>query len=146
MLMWQPGFPFILRISCIFFCSYLDSRLCEIQFGQAGCGQHSSTNKGFSDIIQEMEQNGVSGRLGRPIKYPKIYEMLRNERYTGTYIYLQDKPENREARRTKKGAIRIDNAIPKIIDKQTWLEVQKILSSRKHTGRKREYLCNGLVY
>lgn len=103
-------------------------------------------NKGFKRLVDEMAENGIVGRFGKPIRYTQIYEMLRNERYTGTYLYMQGPPENREAKRKKKGAIRVDNALPAIIDKQTWVEVQKIMESRKHSGRKAEYLCNGLVY
>lgn len=103
-------------------------------------------NKGFTKLVKEMEREGIVGRFGKPIKYTQIYEMLRNERYTGVYLYMQGEPESREAKRIKKGAIRVDNALPQIIDRQTWAEVQKIMASRKHTGRKAEYLCNGLVY
>lgn len=52
----------------------------------------------------------------------------------------------RACRRNKPNAIRIENALPIIIDKAQFEEVQKIMSERKQTGKKAGYLCSGLVY
>ena len=97
------------------------------------------------DIIKEMEECGVNGKRGKPIKYPQIYEMLRNEKYTGTFIYSPSEEKNRSNRRNKPNAIRIENAMPQIISKEQFQEVQKIMTERKQTG-KTKYLCSGLVY
>ena len=105
----------------------------------------ASKRIGFVDIIKEMEDCGVKGKRGKPIKYPQIYEMLRNEKYTGTFIYSPSEEKNRSSRRSKPNAIRIENAIPQIISKEQFQEVQKIMSERKQTG-KTKYLCSGLVY
>lgn len=105
----------------------------------------ASKRTGFVDIIKEMEQCGVKGKRGKPIKYPQIYEMLRNEKYTGTFIYSPDEEKNRSNRRSKPNAIRIENAMPQIISKEQFAEVQKIMTERKQTG-KTKYLCSGLVY
>lgn len=45
-------------------------------------------------------------------------------------------------------AVRIENAIPPIIDKETWERVQRRMSDRKHKAAnkaKREYLLSGLI-
>lgn len=105
----------------------------------------ASKRSGFVDIIKEMEDCGVKGKRGKPIKYPQIYEILRNEKYTGTFIYSPDEEKNRANRRSKPNAIRIENAMPQIISKEQFQEVQKIMSERKQTG-KTKYLCSGLVY
>lgn len=106
----------------------------------------SVNRKGFSALIKEMNQAGITGKRGRPITYNSIYEILRNEKYTGTYLWSPQIGNTREKRRNKSDAIRIDHAIPRIIDKDVFLEVQKIMSNRKQTGRKANYLCSGLVY
>ena len=49
--------------------------------------------------------------------------MLRNEKYTGTYIYTPQEEERREDRRSKPNAIRIENALPPIISKAQFMEV-----------------------
>lgn len=102
--------------------------------------------EGFTDIIDEMSRAGITGKRGKPIKYTQIYEMLRNEKYTGTYAYSTTEEKKRDDRRNKPNAIRIENAIPAIISKAQFMEVQKIMSERKQTGKKAGYLCSGLVY
>lgn len=102
--------------------------------------------QGFKEIIEEMQAVGIRGKRGAVIRYPQIYEMLRNEKYTGVYSYSVEEEKRRSDRRSKPHAIRIENAFPAIIDKETFMEVQKIMSERKQTGKKAGYLCSGLVY
>lgn len=101
---------------------------------------------GFTDLLSQMEGAGVRGKRGKILKYTQIYEILRNEKYTGTYSYSMDEEKNRADRRKKPNAIRIENAFPAIIDMETFKEVQKIMDERKHVGKQRTYLCSGLVY
>lgn len=42
---------------------------------------------GFKNIIAALDAAGITGKRGKPIKYTQIYEMLRNEKYTGVYLY-----------------------------------------------------------
>lgn len=102
--------------------------------------------RGFVEIIGEMDAAGIRGKRGKPIKYPQIYEILRNEKYTGVYLYSANEEKDREKRREKPHAIRIENALPIIIDRAQFLEVQKIMGGRKQTGHKANYLCSGLVF
>jgi len=99
---------------------------------------------GFKCLVEDMEKAGIKGKRGKPIRYPAIYEILRNERYTGTYVY--DIKTEKHDRRVKKNAIRINNAIPAIITREEWEEVQTIMNDRKQSGRSSDYLCRGLVY
>ena len=101
---------------------------------------------GFSDIISEMNSKGITGKRGKPIRYTQIYEMLRNRKYTGEYAYSLVEEKSRSTRRIKPNAIKIENALPKIIDKAVFEEVQKIMDGRKQTGKKSNYLYSGLVY
>lgn len=102
--------------------------------------------RGFTDIIKELADCGITGKRGKPIKYTQIYEMLRNEKYTGVYAYSPEEEKSRADRRTKPNAIRIENALPIIIDRAMFEEVQKIMSERRQNGKKAGYLCSGLVY
>lgn len=101
---------------------------------------------GFTDLIQEMAAAGITGKRGKPIKYPQIYEILRNEKYTGLYLYSPTEAKNRADRRIKPDSIKIENALPVIISKAQFMEVQNIMNGRKQTGRKSNYMCSGLVY
>lgn len=47
-------------------------------------------HEGTKDIIAEMAAVGIVGKRGKPLKYSAVYEILRNEKYTGTYIYCVD--------------------------------------------------------
>lgn len=100
----------------------------------------------FAPLVEEMALAGVKGHRGAAIRYPQIYEILRSERYCGVYCYTVGEQESREARRQKVDAIRVENAIPAIVGRDEWNEVQKIMSGRKHAGRRSDYLCSGLVY
>ena len=102
--------------------------------------------EGFTELIREMADRGITGKRGKPIKYPQIYEILRNEKYTGVYTYSPQEEKNRGDRRTKPNAIKIENALPIIIDKAQFMEVQAVMNTRKQTGKKAGYLCSGLVY
>ena len=106
----------------------------------------AANREGFTTIIAEMSAAGITGKRGKPIKYTQIYEMLRNEKYTGVYTYTPQEEERREDRRTKPNAIRIENALPAIIGKAQFMEVQRIMTERKQTGKRAGYLCSGLVY
>ena len=102
--------------------------------------------EGFTELIEEMNRAGIRGKRGKPIRYPQIYEILHNEKYTGVYVYTQEEEPDRGNRRAKVNAIRKENALPAIISKAQFMEVQQIMKQRKHSGRKSNYLCSGLVY
>ena len=104
------------------------------------------SRSGFADLIDEMGRQGIKGKRGKAIKYPQIYEILRNEKYTGVYLYSPTEAKNRADRRHKPDAIRIENALPVIISKAQFMEVQKIMNERKQTGKQSKYMCSGLVY
>ena len=103
--------------------------------------------EGFKDLIEEMHRAGIKGKRGKPIRYPQIYAILRNEKYTGVYLYSLKEERERNERRVKPNAIRIEDALPAIIDRKQFEEVQSIMTERKQVGRNiTEYLCSGLVY
>lgn len=102
--------------------------------------------EGFAALCKEMAAAGITGKRGKPIKYPQIYEILRNEKYTGVYLYSPVEADKRAKRRSKPDAIRKENALPIIVDRAQFMEVQKIMDERKQTGRRDRYLCSGLVY
>lgn len=106
----------------------------------------AANRQGYTDIILEMDERGIKGKRGKAIKYTQIYEMLRNIKYTGVYVYSSQEETRRGDRRQKPNAIRIENALPVIIDNNLFLEVQRIMDERKQTGNKAGYLCSGLVY
>lgn len=101
---------------------------------------------GYQELIAEMERCGITGKRGKPIRYPQIYEILRNRKYTGEYRYSPVEEKDRDDRREKPNAIKIENALPQIISKAQFEEVQNIMKVRKHTGKRADYMCSGMVY
>lgn len=94
---------------------------------------------------------GVLSKRGRPLCTSTVHSILKNERYVGTYTWCK-----REIKRFGKWAggaaspraVRIEDTIPPIVDRDTWDRVQARLSDRKRNaanGAKREYLLSGLI-
>ena len=93
-----------------------------------------------------MDALGIRGKRGKPIPYPQGYEMLCNEKYTGLYPYSPQEEKKHADRREKPNAIKIENALPVIIGKAQFMEVQRIMTEQTQTVKKVGYLCSGLVY
>ena len=72
----------------------------------------ASEGLGFTVLVEEMESAGVHGKRGKPIKYSQIYDILRNEKYTGVYLYCPEQESSKMLQRSKPSAIRIEGAIP----------------------------------
>ena len=96
------------------------------------------------DIIID-KLNGLKGKRGQIIGKSSLCAILKNERYIG--IYTWNKKQYKYMRKWAGGKpnpniIKIENAIPPIIDKETWERVQKRMRTNK---AKREYLLSGLI-
>ena len=104
--------------------------------------------KSYTQIINALK--GTMGKRNRPIGNNSLSSILRNERYIGVYTW-----NKRQVKLLRKWAggkpnpncVRIEDAIPKIIDKETWERVQKRMkSNRQATNKaKRQYLLTGLI-
>lgn len=67
-----------------------------------------------------------------------LYEILRNEKYTGTFVYnkMESRDEfsgvrSRHKYKPENEIIKVENMIPEIISKEDWKSVQTILNRRK---------------
>lgn len=107
-----------------------------------------------SEIINKLNELGFKDYKGRPFKNTtSIDNILRNERYTGTYVFNKyrkkltlngvSKELNDESE-----IIRIKGGLPQIISEETFNNVQKILALRVHktpSNVKENYLLAGKV-
>lgn len=106
--------------------------------------------KGFSyyDIILQCNQLGYKTKKNQPFKKNSLYEILHNEKYTGTYIYNKSSGNNRH--NINENIIRIENAFEPIISKKQFLEVQnKTAKNKKQSAQykaKEIYLLSGLLF
>lgn len=87
------------------------------------------------DIMNDLNARGIRNRDGNAWQRTTFDKMLRNEQYVGVYKF---------------SGIRIENGIPAILDRETFEEVQRILTTKKHPrGRRRnveDYMLTGKLF
>jgi Site-specific recombinases, DNA invertase Pin homologs len=108
--------------------------------------------KSYREIIEIVNNKGYKTKNGRPFGTNSLNNLFHNERYIGTYVYNKIPPSKngkRNSHAINPDAIRIENAVPKIIDDDTWAIVQKRLDSHKQNAKNKakvEYLLSGKIY
>ena len=110
---------------------------------------------GYNQIITALHEKGFRSRYGKPIGKNTLHGILRNEKYTGVYIFnLTDSKDalgkrNSNRKKDSEEVIRIEGGMPTIISKELFQQVQaKIASNKRQTGRykaKELYLLSGLI-
>ena len=107
---------------------------------------------GYVQIAAELNRRGFVTRNGRPFAKNSLYEILGNERYTGTYIFNRictDEFGRRNNHKVNADAIKIENAIPAIIDKDTFAAVARRRQINKHRSSmfraEEKYLLAGKI-
>ena len=109
----------------------------------------------YRDIIAGLNRDGLKTKRGGSFGSNSLHDMLKNEKYIGTLVYGQSPYRSDGTRNThaKDGpdVIRIEDAIPAIIDKETFYKVQKRMeqNKRQQSGRppkNRNYPLKGKVY
>jgi len=110
---------------------------------------------GYNVVLNKLNSMGYRTRLGNTFSKETLYEMLRNEKYNGVYVFSRAASKDELGRRNNhldkpiEDQIRIPGGMPKIVDDETFARVQAILTSRKRHRRqksKRNYLLTGLVF
>lgn len=110
---------------------------------------------GYSEIIGRLNNGGFKTKRGNVFRKNSIYEILKNEKYTGTYTYNKsaaknpDGTYNRHKYKNEEEIIRVPNGIPEIITQKDFDKVQRMLSQRKKKAAsykaKHEYLLTGKI-
>lgn len=109
----------------------------------------------YARIVAALETSGCKTRSGSPWSKTALYEMLRNEKYTGVYIYGRAAPAQRDGKRNNHSSkpeneiTRIPGGMPAIITFDQWRKVRdmskegKVLGGKNHA--KNTYVLSGLV-
>lgn len=88
-----------------------------------------------TEIITHLNSLGLRNRRGKAFTNNSLYAVLKNEKYTGVYLY-KDK--------------RIEGGMPRIIDDDTFWKVQEMLKINKrapaHKWSKAEYLLTDKLF
>ncbi|MGX4583027.1 recombinase family protein [Paenibacillus chitinolyticus] len=110
---------------------------------------------GYNQIVTALQEKGYRSRYGRPIGKNTLHDILRNEKYTGVYIFnLTDSKDvlgkrNSHRKKDSENVIRIEGGMPEIITKDLFQQVQtKMDANKQKPGRQRAkelYLLSGLI-
>lgn len=111
--------------------------------------------KGYTYIIKELNERGMKTKRGKAFGKNSLYDILRNEKYCGTYTYNRAESKigttrNNHRSKSNEDIIRIENGVPAIVSKEAFQKVQEILNKRSNkssTAKAKEvYLLTGKVY
>lgn len=108
-----------------------------------------AAGKSYEQILNEI--GTVYGKRGRPIGKNSLHYILKSERYIGVYTWCKRHVKimgKWAGGSPNENAVRIEGAIPRIIDDETWERVQKRMNDRKHRAAnkaKHDYLLSGLI-
>lgn len=111
---------------------------------------------GYSYIIQYLAEQGYTTKRGNIFRKNSLHELLRNEKYTGVYIYnrLASKDDSGKRNGHRKKAetewIRIEGGCPAIITKEQFARVQARMKNNRNRGgaysSKEFYLLTGKIF
>lgn len=110
---------------------------------------------GYTEIINELNRRGFKTKKGNSFGKNSLYDILRNERYCGIYVYNkcvhpdESGKFNRHAKKSDGDIIRIEGGIPQIIPKEDFEKVQQKMNERKQYRAaykaKQDYLLSGKI-
>lgn len=102
--------------------------------------------KGYSliDISLELNKLGYKTKRGTEFKKNSLYDLLKNEKYIGNYIYAKGTKENH--RDINKNMVRHEGTIPAIINKEVFYMVNTKTKAKQSTASKNFYLLTGLIH
>lgn len=101
----------------------------------------------YGDIAKAMDAQGIRSRNGNRFTATALHDMLRNQRYTGRFVWFERVERHMHKHVGKPGdPIIIEDAIPRIVSDETFERVQMRMDAKIVRKRgKREYLLSGLL-
>ena len=111
--------------------------------------------RSYKTIIDGLNRDGLTTKTGKPFGSNSLHDLLKNEKYTGVMIYGGKKYRPDGTRNTHAAqasdAIRVENAVPPIISRELFEQVQHRLDlNRRQQGgrppRNRDYHLKGKVF
>ncbi len=112
----------------------------------------TAKGKSYQQIIDKISSLGYTTRKGEKFSYSTLNSLLRNDKYYGTYVYNRVGGKRKQHRVLKEhfDEVRNAKAIPPIISKKLFDEVQIILDERKNICRPKlntsPYTLTGLIF
>jgi site-specific DNA recombinase len=107
---------------------------------------------GYSEILDALNLHGYKTKAGNTFGKNSLADLLRNKKYIGTYVFGRVATQDdgtRNNHKTDENVIEIPNAIPAIIDMDTWDRVRLRISAAKSTPgiykAKEVYNLSGMI-
>lgn len=111
---------------------------------------------GYSRIVEELNSRGYRTKRGGKFLRNSIYDLLRNEKYTGTFVYNKTEKsangkQNRHKYKSDEDIIRVEDAFPAIVTREEYEKVLRKMEQNKHKAGGRnaathDYLLSGKIY
>lgn len=117
--------------------------------------QMFNEGNGYDVIINELNLQGYKTKTGGSFGHNSLHNIVRNEKYTGVYIFNKlvskdvDGRRNGNAYKEIEEIIRVEDAVPVIISREEFDITQRKITSRKNTraanNTKEVYLLSGKI-
>lgn len=96
-----------------------------------------ASGRAAASIVDELNARGVRSAAGGPFNKNSILRIVTNEKYIGTYT-------------SRAHNVRVENAIPAIIDRELWEKVQRMVTyhraGRCIHSKSADYILSGKLY
>ena len=114
----------------------------------------SAKGEGYGKVIDKLNILGYKTKKGNPFGKNSLYDLIRNERYKGTYIFNKRSRANSRNKRNNHRfksddeIIRIENGCPAIVSESLWNRANSVKKATRcsYTNAKNPYLLTGLLY
>ena len=102
---------------------------------------------GYASIAKEVNAKGYKSKSGGEFKKTSIYDILINEKYTGTFIFGKRVGKSNRKYKDDSEIIRIENGIPRIVSDELYQSVKKMMSKRTkpRVNSKYDYILTGYM-
>ena len=114
----------------------------------------SAEGYGYGETIDKLNILGYKTKKGLPFVKNSLYEILRNEKYKGTYIFNRScsanslNKRNNHRRKPEEEIIRIENGCPAIVSSGLWHRANAVKKATRSsfTNAKNTFLLTGLIH
>ena len=109
----------------------------------------------YQEIIDALNERGFTTKLGEPFKSTSLHGILKNPKYTGVFTYSRSSSKDANGKRNghkyknDDEIIKVEGAVPVLINQEDFDKVQKKMGLRKQKAAKHRakhtYLLSGKI-
>lgn len=112
-----------------------------------------ANGSGYTPIVEELNALGYKTKIGNSFGTNSIAEILRNEKYTGIYVFNKTPKKingkrNSHVTKPEEEIIRVKDGMPRIVSDETYNKVQERLQNNKRNASnkaKEPYILSGKI-